>query len=30
MLKSIIFRLRHRIALWLYQRKHGRFGPVEF
>ena len=30
MLKSIIFRLRHRIALWLYQRKHGSFGPVEF
>jgi hypothetical protein len=30
MLKSIIFRLRHRIALWLYQRKHGQFGPVEF
>ena len=30
MLKSIIFRLRLRIALWLYQRKHGKFGNVEF
>lgn len=29
-MKSLLFRLRHRIALWLYQRKHGQFGPVEF
>lgn len=30
MLKSIIFRLRHRIALWRYERKHGKFGPAPF
>lgn len=29
-MKSLLFRLRHRIALWLYQRKHGKFGRVEF
>jgi len=28
--KSILFRIRHRIALWLYQRKHGKFGPLPF
>jgi len=29
-MKSIWFRIRHRIALWLYQRKHGKFGPAPF
>jgi hypothetical protein len=29
-MKSILFRLRHRIALWLYERKHGKFGPAPF
>jgi hypothetical protein len=28
--KRILFRIRHRIALWLYQRKHGKFGPAPF
>jgi hypothetical protein len=30
MLKSIIFRLRYHYAMWRFQRKFGKFGPVEF
>ena len=29
-MKSILFRLRHRIAIWRWERKHGKFGKVEF
>ena len=29
-MKSILFRLRHRIAIWRWERKFGPFGKVEF
>jgi hypothetical protein len=29
-MKSIFFRLRHRLAVWRWERKHGKFGAVEF
>lgn len=29
-IKSLIFRLRHALAIWRLQRRFGKFGPVEF
>jgi hypothetical protein len=28
-MKSIIFRIRHWLAIWRWERKNGNFGPVE-
>jgi len=30
MLKNLMFRLRHRFAIWKWERKHGKFGPTPF
>lgn len=29
-MQRLIFRIRHHIAMWRYQRKHGKFGPAPF
>lgn len=29
-MRSLIFRIRHALAIWLYERKHGKFSKPEF
>lgn len=29
-MKSLLFMIRHKLAIWRYERKHGKFGKPEF